>query len=54
MDFFFPFRFQETWQNVKMLHCHSLHGERCPALPRVPLPGLEQLQTLFSAAELAA
>lgn len=53
MDFF-PFLFQETWQDVKMLRCHSVCGECCPALPRAPLPGLEQSQILFSAAELAA
>ena len=53
MDFF-PFLFQETRQDVKMLRCHSVHGECCPTFLRAPLPGLEQLQILFSVAELAA
>lgn len=40
----------------KMSKCSAAtqSGERCPALPRARLPGLERLQSLFSAAEAAA
>jgi len=53
MGYFLSFLLQKTWQGVRTLHCHSVQSV-LPGSLCAPLPCLELLQLLFSAAELAA